>query len=356
VVVVGAGPAGSTTAHYAAKSGLDVLMLDKRKEIGVPVQCGEFIPSQKELANIMPLVPDLNELFSLDDMISKRTSSIRIFSPRNKAYEFDFEGFSVERRVFDKHLAEKAVEAGAVLRTDSKVTGSKGSTVRVGDEEISAKVIVGADGPLSNVGRWAGLEGPTKYSRCILCEIPGDFPPVVDMFFGNIAPGGYAWIIPKANCANVGLGVQKKFGGSLKPLLLEFLKNNKLEDARSFSAGSVPVSGPLRETVKGNVLVVGDAAGHIMATNGGGIPIAMVCGRIAGNAIASHILKGSPLSFYDTEWRKAVGKELDTAYRTKTLADLVFGRDLALEMAMNLMGSDRMSKLIKCKPIIGKGR
>jgi digeranylgeranylglycerophospholipid reductase len=176
------------------------------------------------------------------------------------------------------------------------------------------------------------------------------------MYFGNIAPGGYAWIIPKSDCANVGLGVQNKFRGPLKPLLLEFLKTNKLDNARSFSAGSVPVSGPLQQTVNGNVLVVGDAAGHIMATNGGGIPIAMVCGRIAGNAIASNILKGSSLANYDSEWRKAVGQELATAYRTKTIADMVFGRDLALEMAMNLMGPDRMSKVIKCKPIIGKGR
>jgi digeranylgeranylglycerophospholipid reductase len=149
VVVVGAGPAGSTTALYAAKAGLNVLLLDKRKEIGVPVQCGEFIPSQKELANIMPGVAALEELFSLDDFISKRTSSIRIYSPRNKAYEFEFEGFSVERRVFDKHLVENAVTAGAELRTSSKVTGLEGNVVTTTKKKHSAKIIVGADGPLS---------------------------------------------------------------------------------------------------------------------------------------------------------------------------------------------------------------
>ena len=356
VVVVGAGPAGSTTARFAASGGLSVLLLDKRGEIGHPVQCGEFIPSMEELANIIPRVSNLEELFSLDGQISKRTSSIRIFSPRNRVYEFAFGGFSVERRRFDKHLAELAVAAGAELRVGVKVTGVKGNSVIAGDEEIRARVIVGADGPSSNVGRWVGLIGPTKFSRCVLCEVPGDFPPVVKMFFGNVAPGGYAWIIPKADKANVGLGIQKD-GVQLKPLLMDFLKSRGLKEPINFSAGIVPVSGTLARTVKGNVLVVGDAAGHIMATNGGGIPIAMVCGRIAGRTISAHLSKGTPLEMYDSGWRRAVGKELNTAFHTKTLADLVLGRNLlALEVTMNAMGSDRMSWAVKCKSIVSKER
>jgi digeranylgeranylglycerophospholipid reductase len=81
VVVVGAGPAGSTTALYAAKNDLEVLILEKKKEIGYPVQCGEFLPSADEMKRIMPNVNNQEELFSLDDsLISKRTRRATILN------------------------------------------------------------------------------------------------------------------------------------------------------------------------------------------------------------------------------------------------------------------------------------
>ncbi len=356
VVIVGAGPAGSTTAYYASKAGANVLLLDKRKEIGHPVQCGEFIPAVDELKEMMPETAALNELFNLEaGLISKRTEAIRIFSPKKKTYEIKFNGYTVERREFDKYLVEKAVKEGAELRTGTTVTGFNGKKLLSKDGEFKGKVVVGADGPLSRVGRWAGLQGPRRLSRCVLCELPGEFPPVVEMYFGSAAPGGYAWIIPKAHGANIGLGVQNWYKKPLKPLLLKFLGSKGLnKEPKFFSAGHVPVSGPVPRTVKGNVLVVGDAAGHVMATNGGGIPIAMICGRIAGNVIGEHLTTQVPLERYETEWRKAVGKELGIALRTKKLADMAFRWDRMLEMSMSMMGARRMSRAMKCRPIFGK--
>lgn len=356
VVIVGAGPAGSTTAYYASKAGASVLLLDKKKEIGYPVQCGEFIPAVDELREMMPEATDLDELFNLEEgLISKRTENIRIFSPGKKTYEIEFNGYTVERREFDKYLAEKAVKEGAELRTGTTITGFNGKKITSTDGEFKGKVIVGADGPLSRVGRWAGLQGPSKLSRCILCEVPGEFPPVVEMYFGSAAPGGYAWVIPKAHGANVGLGVQKWFKEPLNPLLQKFLRSRGLRmKPKFFSAGHVPVSGPVPRTVKGNVLIVGDAAGHVMATNGGGIPIAMICGRIAGNVIGEHLNGLAPLERYETEWRKMVGRELGIALRTKKLADLVFRWDGMLEMSMAMMGARRMSRAMKCKHLFGK--
>ena len=353
VVVVGAGPAGSTTAYYAAKKQLSVLIIEKRKEIGHPVQCGEFLPAIDELKYIMPRVKDLDDLFSFEEkMISKRIRSIRILSPKKKAYELDFKGFSVERREFDKYLVNKATQIGAELKTDTKFIRIENGNVITSKGDFSARVIVGGDGYSSGVARSVGLEGPKKLSPCVLCEIPGDFEPVVEMHFGNIAPGGYAWIIPKKDSANVGLGVQGKGEKTLKSLLQKFLKSKKLDvEPRYWSGGQVPISGPIPQTVKDNVVIVGDAAGHVMATNGGGIPIAMVCGRIAGNVIGNHINSGAPLKNYETEWRRGVGKELNAALRTKRLADIFFKREKFLENAMAIMGPDRMNRAVNCKPI-----
>ena len=353
VVVVGAGPAGSTTAYYAAKKQLSVLIIDKRKEIGHPIQCGEFLPAIDELKYIMPRVKDLDDLFSIEEkMISKKTQSIRILSPKKKPYELKFKGFSVERKNFDKHLVNKATQIGAELKTDTKFISIENGNVITSKGDFSAKVIVGADGYSSSVARSVGLNAPDKLSPCVLCEIPGDFEPVVEMQFGSIAPGGYAWIIPKKDSANVGLGVQGKGQKSLKLLLKKYLKSKQLDvEPRYWSGGHVPISGPISQTVKDNIVIVGDSAGHVMATNGGGIPIAMVCGRIAGNVIGNHINSGISLKNYETEWRQGVGKELNAALRTKRMADMFFKNDWSLEKAMAIMGPDRMNRAVNCKPI-----
>ena len=137
-------------------------------------------------------------------------------------------------------------------------------------------------------------------------------------------------------------------------LLAEYRKQLGIDAAPDYlCAGYVPMSGPVENTVKGSVILVGDAAGQVMATNGGGIPIAMVCGRIAGNAIGRHINEGLPLERYDAEWRRVVGAELANAVRTKRLADRFFNWNTGLELAMRLLGNKRIERAVKCRPIFG---
>ncbi len=352
VAVIGAGPAGSSTAHYAAKSGLNVIIIDQRKAVGEPVQCGEFIPSTKEMQRIIPRVKDQSELFNIDDrLIKMKTEKIRFVSPKNRKYDIDFEGFTVDRRYFDKHLASKATEAGAELRTGTKFKSLKGDIVETDKGSIKAKIVVGADGFKSNVARSAGMQVEHVLCPCMLGQVSGDFEPIVEMFFGTIAPGGYAWVIPKGDGANVGLGIQKTGNVSLRKMLDKFLKVRGLGKIEQLSAGFVPISGPIPKTVKGNVMIVGDAAGQVMATNGGGIPISMICGRIAGNVISEHFKDNTPLEKYEEEWRLNVGPELDNALDTKRMADKAFKRNWTLEMSMRLLGPDRMNRAVNCKPI-----
>ncbi len=355
VVVIGAGPAGSSTAYFAAKNGSRVLMIDQRKAIGEPVQCGEFIPSTKEMERIIPRVKDQAELFDIgDSLIKLRTNKIKFISPKDREYEMDFEGFTVDRRYFDKYLARKATDAGAELWTGTKFMSINKDVVTLNTGEVRGKVIVGADGFKSNVARSAGMEVEHVLCPCMLGQVDGDFEPTVEMFFGKIAPGGYAWVIPKNDGANVGLGIQKTRNVSLRNMLNDFLKMRKLGDIHDLSAGFVPISGPIPQTVKGNVMIVGDAAGQVMATNGGGIPISMICGRIAGNVISEHFENKTPLEKYEEEWRATVGSELKNALETKRMADKAFKRNFTLELAMKLMGSKRMGRAVNCKPIFKK--
>lgn len=346
VIVVGAGPAGSTTARYAAEAGLSVLLIDKKTEIGVPVRCGEFNAAPAVLAEALPAAPGLDELFPVDPgLIQRAIRCAVVTSPEGREYEFDLPGYTVNRDAFDRHLAEAAARAGAVLSPGTTFLGREGRRVMTSRGEVEAGVVVAADGPLSPVCRSAGMEQNALLAPAITCQVEGEFDDRLRIFFGNrIAPGGYAWIFPKQGCANVGLGVQNR-ATPVSILLQSFLSERGFA-AREVEAGFVPVSGPIQETVRKNVIAVGDAAGHVVASNGGGIATAMICGRIAGIAVAGHLLRGEPLEAYEREWRSAVGRELLAAARTKRMADRVLGSDLLLERAMRMLGNRGIRDLI----------
>ena len=130
-----------------------------------------------------------------------------------------------------------------------------------------------------------------------------------------------------------------------------FLKNRGLKVNTRTVGKMVPSNGPIARTASENALLVGDAAGHVMAVNGGGIPIAMICGRIAGRAAASYVRDGTTMKEYEREWRQQVGKPLQTAVNTKRLATLFFGTSRRTEWAMGVVGARRMGKMIRLRPV-----
>jgi len=363
VVVVGGGPAGCTTAEVVASKGYRVLILEKKRCIGHPVRCGEFIPETEELKRMLPSARNLDDVFDIPkDLKARSIDEIILVSPRGKEFRFDFSGYSTWRERFDLYLAEKARRAGAEISTGSFVVenmfsggrsrGVKLSTGRV----IEGRVIVGADGPHSIIARGAGLPRQNLVPA-VTSRIPGEFGSSVRMFFGSIAPGGYAWIIPKDGCANIGLGAQIKRlkGRQLTRILHEFLVSQGITgELPQISGKFIPINGPRKVTVSGNVILVGDSAGHVMPTNGGGIPIAMICGSIAGGVISDCLEGKCKLQRYETAWRKQVGRELETAKRVKRIADtLAFRSDSLLEFWMRTLGVKRLQRVIKCRTPFG---
>jgi digeranylgeranylglycerophospholipid reductase len=350
VLVVGAGPAGSTAAEFAALGGAEVLVIEKRPIIGVPVRCGEFMPQIDEIKGIFPDAKMLDQLFDMPSSLkSVETDTLRIFSPKLRRSEIPFHGYTTFRDKFDQHLAAKAMSAGARFLTGEPCIKLEGNRVMTPDLQIEAKTIVGADGPLSLIAKTLKFERSWDLCPALVTEATGDFEPVPEMYFGNISPGGYAWVIPKKHGANVGLGVSRRYvKGDLRSYWKPFVEYRRLEVGK-LSGKMVPMSGPISKTVEGDCLVVGDAAGQVMAVNGGGIPIAMICGRIAGQVAARHALNGMDLMEYERGWRKQVGGPLRTAVRTKRLAMMAFGSQWRLEWAMRFMGDQGMGKAIRCQ-------
>jgi digeranylgeranylglycerophospholipid reductase len=343
-VVVGTGPAGSVTARFAAELGAKVLIIERRQEIGVPVLCGEGVSRRI----------DNWDMLEGKRWIASNMEGARIYSPNGTMVKLSADmagnetGYVIYRDIFDQELARQAVKAGAkimmntnaigLLKHNNKITGVKAK--QFDDEfEIEADIVVGADGVESKVGQWAGIDtrlDPKDLETCcqytltnIECK-----DAYCDFYLGNkIAPGGYIWVFPKGkDVANVGIGVLASLSeaGMPKKLLDNFIANDpKLKNGNPirFLAGAVPVAKPV-ETVKDNLLLVGDAARQVDPITGGGLTHCLEGGKIAGKTIGMAMEKQQfdqeTLSDYEKGWKEAFGKKLKRNYMVK---EIVLGFD-----------------------------
>jgi digeranylgeranylglycerophospholipid reductase len=336
VIVVGAGPAGSIAARTAAENGLDVLLIEKRQEIGDPVRCAEGT-GKEGLMQFME--PDSR-------WICAEVNGARIFAPNGMCIELTEKlagkevGYVLERKIFDRAVAKTAAKAGAEVQVKTQATslikengvvcGIKGK-FRGDDFEARAKVVVGADGIESKVGKWAGINTTLKPKDIETCAqfLVTDIdiaPNSCDFYMGNSrAPGGYVWVFPKGKReANVGLGMLgSRFTGKHPIDYLHEFMAWKFPEGKIIETvvGAVPASGMLKQLSTDGVVLVGDAGRVSDPITGGGIYNGMVSGRIAGNVIADAIkandVSAKKLQRHDKEVREALGKLLDRNYKAK---------------------------------------
>jgi digeranylgeranylglycerophospholipid reductase len=356
VIVIGGGPAGSSFARVAAGAGLDVLVVDKRKEIGVPVRCGEGLGSLEILKQgfVLP-----RACYSIE------IEGAKVYAPNGKSITWrgeDTAGWVLERKVFDKWLCELAVEKGARVHTYTRAVGvvkdekgrPQGVKVSHGGKEpyeISAPLIVSAEGMESMIARELGFK--TVHSlydvdTCYEYEMkPYNHENLIELYFGNeAAPRGYVWIFPKADKkANVGIGVGglvqngTKQGGikgaDPKKLLDAFVKKDEqLKDASTLLdfGGVISVGSPIDEFTRDNCMVIGTAAKQVDPIHGGGIGLAIDTGIMAaGTAIRAHELKDfskSTLMEYETVWRRQKSPTLANRLKLRKILEKVSDDDL----------------------------
>ncbi len=370
VAVVGAGPAGSTVAKVVAGQGFRTLVIDRRSTVGIPVQCGELIPTPSEARNLFPHSKHMPQAVHIPKaFVTNKTQSIRLISPNGSTYEFPFEANIIDRANFDQHLAQRAEDAGAVYLLSSTVKSRSNKNQLAfksghSNNSVSARFVVGADGAHSIVAQSLGshfIHSESDLSPSLQYVMSGGDvdSSVIEMYFGSmIAPGGYAWLIPKGDgMVNVGFGMRRSIAHDETPLrtYLDRFAFKTLESSLrcakivSRVGAIIPVGGPLKKTWSKNALLVGDAAGHVMASNGGGIPTALCGGAIAGDAINTHLKTDTPLSEYENQWRSEFGKELDTALRVLRVADTVMPSDTITDICMRLAGVRFLEPLIRCR-------
>lgn len=332
ILIIGAGPAGSMAAKHAALNGAKVLLVDKKSEIGAPKRCAEGVSKDglKRLGvtpNPRWIASDINKV----RLVSPNGTDVLLDEDKVKLSEV---GYVLERKVFDKHLAMDAARAGAQIMVKTIATGmskeNDGIIVQLEHMgtpfEIKAKIVIGADGPESRVGRWASLKTglkPGNMESCAQFEMVGvdmKQPGCLELIFGSIAPGGYAWIFPKGeDIANVGLGIlSTKTDKTAYQHLLEFVdKYPGTQNAQpvELNVGGDPVGGLHKELITDNVLITGDAAGMVNPLDGGGIISGMTGGRIAGEVAARAISDGDYSKKNLKEYQKRCQKEIGDSFK-----------------------------------------
>jgi len=372
LVIAGAGPGGLYAAHQALQRGLTVHVFDKKSVIGIPVKCGEYFPVRKEMEYLLPSAGEYMHVFDVPhDAVDNVCKSIRVISPKGREYEFDFEAYVLDRTALEQQMAKKVEQLGGVIQLSTPVDlFMRNGELLVGRnpaDSVRAKVVIAADGFPSKVTKSAGIlkdEYMTANNIAInyeyLTSELGVDQTVTEMYFGTeFAPGGYGWIIPKGDrTANVGIGIRTSYSqrndgkGYLKYFLADCpLTKTKLEGGRpgAMIADVLPVDGPFNCTYSSNVLAVGDAAGMVMPTNGGGISTAMISGEIAGQTAADHLQKGISLSEYEKHWKQVMGKEMRVSTKLRRLADHGMRNDLLFHFMLRILGVSGIKDVITCR-------
>lgn len=358
IVVVGSGPAGSCTAKYAAEHGLSVMVLEKRQEIGIPVRCGEGISCHAE------------EFYGKkfpNFTIAQTINGAILYTPdgTRNAVEFDYTaGYVLERKMFDRWLADEAARKGArihtktavteILKHNGKISGVK-ATFENEEFEIKAKCVVAADGVETRVARWAGLNTMNKLVNIDsgyqyeMVDIKLEDPHKLVIFFGNkLSPRGYIWIFPKGeDRANVGIGI----GGigyekTARQFLDEWLKTQpelKHGSVSGVVAGGIPVGGLLKNMVMDNLAVVGDAAHQVNPIHGGGMHESIEAAKILGDTLAvcnkKNDFSKEALNSYNVNWWKVRGEKLARIEKVKHVMEAMSDDDLNF-LAKQLKGED----------------
>ncbi len=330
-VVVGAGPAGSMAARRLAEGGARVLLLEKRAEIGMIVQCAEGISHQS-----------LSLFFEPDrKFIASYINKARFYAPSGDFMEITKEGvgYVLERRIFDRFVAQGALEAGAEILTNAtfnRLERKDGKwlvefSYKGKKEVVESLLVIGADGPGSNVGRQAGLRldmSPEDYHYVMeyFMVHPAIEDGRIDFFTGDeYCYKGYGWSFPKGgHYGNVGVGVAlvpPDVGAEpyLRKLVDTYFKGGRI---MGVIRSVVPVGGHRMEIYGDGVMVVGDAARLAEPISGGGIPAALLSGSIAGEVGAKAIREGNLSKerlkeYHDRFWKAINRREYELAYEVR---------------------------------------
>ncbi len=311
VVVVGGGPIGAVAAKFAADAGAHTLIVEKSDGSGKPVRCAGLVSPRA-----------LTTLGASNDSVIREIRGGVIHSPSGKKISLragEVKAFVIDRPKLERELVSLARDAGVEVRTQTRVVSARRGSITLVmgevEEDVHTSVIIGADGPASIVASSFLLSPPEEMLMASQATVLG---PVrkddeVDIFFGRaIAPTFFAWDIP-ARGREMRVGLAAPIGTNTDELLSHLLERQGFGQEIARIHGAIPIS-LAPETIGDGVMLVGDAAGQVKPSSGGGLYTGGVCARIAGQVAAQAALAGkterSDLAVYERYFKEQIGTEL----------------------------------------------
>jgi len=334
VAVVGGGPVGSYVAYQLAGMGYAVMVLERKQKIGEQVCCTGII-GQACVSS-----------FAIDDnVILKQVNSARLFSPSGSSLRLQREetqAYILDRAAFDVTMASRAQDKGAEYVLASLVRDIEIDEDRVKIKashrqaalNFEARAVVIATGFGSRLPERLGLGRAGDFVTGAQAEVETTGIDEVEVYFGReIAPGFFGWLVPTApQIARVGLLSRHSPGLYLRKLMTSLRAQEKIVSPEAkLNYGGIPLK-PLGRTHSERLIVVGDAAGQVKPTSGGGIYYGLLCADIAANTLHQALqhddLSAKSLAKYERGWRRRLGRELKTGYWARKLFERLSDRQI----------------------------
>ncbi|WP_455369217.1 geranylgeranyl reductase family protein [[Eubacterium] cellulosolvens] len=360
-IVIGAGPAGSMTARLLAEKGFKTLLCEEHSSIGSPIHCTGKLSTHAFQDFDLPIQTILNSV-----------SAAKFYSPNGTEFSIrkdSIDSHILDRKMLDQKLVEIACSSGCELsiqtrvhdvHIDSDIVNLKVKRIGI-SSNLKSRLIINAEGARPTLLTRVGLEGPNQILSGLQYEVMDidiHSQDCVELYFSkNIAPGFFAWLVPlNMNVARIGLAVNNKFSSfSTQDYLRKFVKqivrhtktrNVKIENTYS---GTIPISGPIKRSYTDRMLAVGDSAGQIKVTSGGGIYFGLKCAEIAGK-IATQCLEkdnlgSTHLKQYETIWKKTIGRELKTTLFFRKLMNRF--TDEELDLMFQILSDEKIKNIIE---------
>jgi geranylgeranyl reductase family protein len=329
VVIIGAGPAGSYAAKLLAEQGFDVELFEEHKQIGQPVQCTGLVTRE------------IFELVKKGNFIVNELNCAKVIAPNQRIVEIPLKEFVIDRAKFDSELARQAMAGSVRLTLGARFVGIKDGRVLLKQRgkiiRKRADILIGADGPLSSVAKAAGLWRGRKFYFGQQARVKGKFDKSkFTTYLGKVAPDFFGWVVPESRAvARIGLASKEK----ARELFDRFVKGvgGKIIDRQ---AGLIPIYSPFQQIETDfsgmRVFLIGDAAGFVKATTGGGI----ISGLRSAKILAECIAKGKN---YPAAARKLRMDLLAHLLLRKTMNNLSEKDYIIL---VKLTGSNRVKKVL----------
>ncbi len=352
VAIIGGGPGGLSAARRLAAAGRSVTVFEEHDRIGSPVHCTGVLAEDVLASLDLPADAVLNPL-----------STVRFVAPAGHSFDYTTtttEAVVIDRETFDNALARRAEAAGAGIVRGQRVTGVDSNSDAVtltmaGGDTVRARALVLACGANYTFQKRLGLGMPSTFLQSAQLELPAERLGDVEVHFGSeIAPKGFAWVVPVQRA----YGTFARIGVMAEGDSAEYFARMLARVRESWGIG-VPDALPprrrmlplasVKRTYADRVVAVGDAAGLVKPTTGGGIYYSVVSGEIAADVLdarlATNDLSASSLREYEHRWRGRFQSQFTAQQALRFVAQRM--RDADIDALFTLATTDGILPLIR---------